>query len=186
MTKNTCEQITFDVSNFSLESVATMFSTYRAEQKKSEGSDQASAIELSSDASSLTPAPLGVRPTAESIAEAESTGWTAETYQLLLDRLDTIGREPYADLLEAAIETGGSLDRDSVYGVMGWDDGRQMKGFTRPFRTAMKYLISSGKLPETAAVPLDAEYDENIKGYQKAIGVVVAVDLLKALGTTAV
>ncbi|MDJ0357681.1 hypothetical protein [Paenarthrobacter sp. PH39-S1] len=176
--------ITLDVSNLAADAVAELLLMHRTLLTQF-GSSSAADQPLS-EVSALSPAPMRVRPTAESIAAAGSSGWTADAYRLLLDRLILNGRKEYAELLEAAVETGGSLDRDSVFGVMVWRDGRQMKGFTRPFATAMKYLVSAGNLPESADMPLDAKYDESIKGYQKAIGVVVAADLLNVLGVVAV
>lgn len=182
--KTAQQQVTFDLSGWPLESITELFLRHRELDREVFSGPQgdcmvASAHERGFD---LAPAPMSVRPTAMNVLSAPKTGWTMQAYEMLLDRLRFKGHTKYAELLEAAVEMKGSLDRESVYRVMGWEDSRQMKGFTRPYRSAVSYLIEEGLLPDEAVIPIDTEYDEEISGYQKSIGVVVAAEVLRQAG----
>jgi hypothetical protein len=58
--------------------------------------------------------------------------WVAEAVQELLRRLGAEG-QPQAEVIRTAAELGGTVERDAVYDICGYDDTLMLRGFTRPY-----------------------------------------------------
>ena len=57
--------------------------------------------------------------------------WTTEAVTELLRRLDQEG-QVQSDVIREAAALGGTVSREIVYGLCGYDDERMLRGFTRP------------------------------------------------------
>jgi hypothetical protein len=54
------------------------------------------------------------------------------------------------DVIKAAIENGGTVDRDATYALIKRSKDKRLTGFTKPIDNAMEELRKSGKLREDA------------------------------------
>lgn len=114
------------------------------------------------------------------LAEVESTGWTLDTYHEAIAAL--LGSHVVqAKVITEAIRNGGAIDRAQVYELGGYKSDRSLKGFTRPVNRLMVQLIESGKLPEDAEDLLAPVYDPAVKGFQRAKGFRVPLEVVKLL-----
>ena len=118
---------------------------------------------------------------APDLTEIESTGWSIELYDEamsgLLDR-----HFVQANAINEAIKAGtGYISRADVYALGRYPETRSLKGFTRPVNRIMVDLVESGKLPDDAEDLLLPVYDPDIKGYQRASGFRVPLELVKIL-----
>jgi len=82
-------------------------------------------------------------------------------------------------VIKRAIELGGSIARAEVYDLGGFESTRSLKGFTRPVNRATLSLRDSGELPEDAEELLDPIYDTSVRGYQRARGFRVPLEIVK-------
>ena len=110
------------------------------------------------DADIAEPAPDAVR------------GWTRELANILDGRLRTRGRSVQADVIAAAAQAGGYIDREQVYEIGGYGPERSLNGFTKPVTGVMRELNSEGLLPADAAHPMSPAYDPNNASFQRALG----------------
>lgn len=135
---------------------------------------------------------LGVRVAAETIEDASrisraaepapvaSDIWTYESVQELLDRLRALGAHVQASVIEEAASAGGWVARERVFEIGGYDESRQLKGFTRPIRGVVDALVEEGLLAETVGMPLWPTYP----GPGKADGFAVPDDAVESLSSS--
>lgn len=113
--------------------------------------------------------------------EVESTGWTLDAYQEAMAGL--LGKHfVQANVINEAIKAGtGYVSREDVYELGGYPPARSLKGFTRPVNRIVQNLVETGKLPEDAEDLLTPVYDPDIKGYQRALGFQVPLEVVKMM-----
>lgn len=114
----------------------------------------------------------------ESWRTAQSTGWTSDHVGILQARLATRGNEVQLAAFHAAINNGGNVSRDEVFRIGGYEPTRQLKNWTKPFRTIFAELVDELDLPESAELPMEATYTEG-KGFRQAYGFSVAAEIVK-------
>ena len=88
--------------------------------------------------------------------------WTAEAVAELLRRLDREG-QVQADVIREAAALGGTITREIVYGLCGYDDERMLRGFTRPAARITADLQESGLLPARVAPILKPLYPDGVR-----------------------
>lgn len=117
----------------------------------------------------------------ESTVDDESTGWTVDAYvEAIAALLRRHGVQ--AQVINDAIATGtGYVSREEVYVIGSYAPNRSLKGFTRPVNRVTQQLVDEGKLPEDAADLLVADYDPDVKGYQRAKGFQVPMEVVRLM-----
>lgn len=80
-----------------------------------------------------------------------------------------------------AARQGGVVARDEVYELGDYDPERSLKGFTRPVNRICQELRDSEVVPADAPDLLVPDYDEKIKGYQRARSFSVPADIIGLL-----
>lgn len=120
-------------------------------------------------------------PIASGLEDVDATGWTLEAYHEAMAGL--LGKYfVQANVINEAIKTGdGYINRETVYALGSYTPTRSLKGFTRPVNRIVENLVEAGKLPEDAEDLLAPVYDPNIKGYQRARGFQVPLEVVKIL-----
>lgn len=115
------------------------------------------------------------------LEEAESTGWTLDAYHEAMAGL--LGKHfVQANVINEAIKAGtGYMSREAVYELGGYPAERSLKGFTRPVNRIVQNLIEADKLPEDAEDLLSPVYDPAVKGYQRALGFQVPLEIVKIM-----
>lgn len=88
--------------------------------------------------------------------------WTAEAVEELLRRLDAEG-QVQADVIRTAAELGGTIDRDTVYDVCGYDDSRMLRGFTRPAARITADLQREGIVGDRVTPMLVPLYPDDVR-----------------------
>jgi len=88
--------------------------------------------------------------------------WTADAVEELLRRLDAEGRVQ-ADVIRTAAEQGGTIDRETVYGVCGYEDSRMLRGFSRPAARITADLQREGIVGDLVAPMLVALYPDDVR-----------------------
>lgn len=89
-------------------------------------------------------------------------GWSDEAVEKLMRRLDA-GHYVQAALIREAARRGGVISRATVYDVANFARNRTLRGLTRPPRRFTAALISNGDLPEDAAYPFLARYENGVR-----------------------
>jgi hypothetical protein len=126
---------------------------------------------------------LHIRISAEESADSEpTTAWNLDGTNVALARLRTEGWHAQATAIETACKQGGTITREEVYGVAGYEPERSLRGFTRPVRRVCQELRDQGLVPADAADLLSAVYDEGISGYQRAGAFCVPDEIVALLG----
>lgn len=100
---------------------------------------------------------------------ANSQPWTAKAVHLLLSRLQVEANVQYLVLRYAAAH-GGFISREKVYELGGYDEGRTLKGFTRPVKRVTQDLRDAGIVSKDAEDALIAEYADGSDSWTQAIG----------------
>jgi len=113
--------------------------------------------------------------------DIESTGWTLDAYEKVMAGL--LGKHfAQATSINEAIRRGtGYVAREEVYELAGYPETRSLRGFTRPVNRVMDEQVEAGVLPEDAAPLLESDYDPAVKGYQRAKGFRVPLEVVKLL-----
>lgn len=111
--------------------------------------------------------------------EIEVSGWTKELVEKVLELLAGSRANVQIKAVKFAIEHDGVVSRDDVYELGGYSESRSLKGFTRPTNRATQALRDSGDLPEDAEELLEPIYDMNIRGYQRAKGFRIPLEIVK-------
>jgi PIN like domain len=97
-----------------------------------------------------------VRDTVED--DVESALWTSDGVHALLGRLDAEGWK-HSAVIRVAAREGGSISRDDVYLVAGYDDNRMLRGFTRPTARITQDLQADGVVADGVEPALTPIYD---------------------------
>lgn len=84
--------------------------------------------------------------------------WSEGSLQALIDRLLETGPVQAQAILDAALNEG-FVSRETVYKLGGYDESRMLRGFTRPVKTATRYLQHSGVPTGNPEEILRAVYD---------------------------
>ncbi|GLZ00382.1 PIN-like domain-containing protein [Actinoplanes sp. NBRC 103695] len=93
-------------------------------------------------------------------APPEEVGrWTDKAVLMLLERLRGEGRRDLADVIVEAARRGGTIDRDHIYALGGYDEERMLRGITRPTARITADLQSEGELPDPVTPMLKALYN---------------------------
>jgi hypothetical protein len=112
---------------------------------------------LRSAALDVTVSPTSLEDAGRERGEIEAVGrWTAEGVTELLHRLDVEGL-PQAEIIREAAALGGTIMREAVYAICGYDDDRMLRGFTRPTARLTTDLQREGLVGDSvvpALVPL--------------------------------
>lgn len=116
--------------------------------------------------------------TSDAWRSAESTGWMLSHVRFLRDRLTARGNDVQLRAFDAAIDNGGRISRDEVFHLGGYEPSRQLKNWTKPYRTVYSELVNEHELPESAELPMEADYIEG-SGYRQAFGFSVAPEVVK-------
>jgi hypothetical protein len=115
-------------------------------------------------------------------ADAGVTGaWTREALGTVISRLTAEGRTAQAEAIRRAAHQGGVVSRDEVYQLGDYDAERSLKGFTRPVNRICQELRDAQVVPADAPDLLVPDYDEKIKGYQRARSFSVPADIIGLL-----
>ena len=88
--------------------------------------------------------------------------WTAEAATELLRRLDMEG-QVQSDVIREAAALGGTISRERVYGLCGYDDERMLRGFTRPAARITADLQREGLLAEPVTPILNPLYPDGVR-----------------------
>jgi hypothetical protein len=90
--------------------------------------------------------------------ELPSGGWDLAAVEALFSRLrdeDAV----HGDVIKYAALQGGFIERDKVYEIAGYDESRQLKGFTRPVSRITKLFREDGLIDDAALDLLTAVYN---------------------------
>jgi prophage DNA circulation protein len=92
----------------------------------------------------------------------EHPAWTETGVAALLEALETEGREQ-ADVIRAAAQAGGTIDRDAIYAISDYDDDRMLRGFTRPTARITRDLQTAGVVANGVDAALTPIYHGGVK-----------------------
>jgi hypothetical protein len=67
-----------------------------------------------------------------------------------------------ADIIRAAADQGGVIDREQVYQIAGYEEDRMLRGFTRPTARITRALQDQGLLPEGVESALTTIYEGGV------------------------
>jgi hypothetical protein len=95
--------------------------------------------------------------------EAEPVAWTAGAVEELLSRLEQEGRLDLVSVIGEAARLGGTISRDAVYRLCGYDDERMLRGFTRPTTRITADLEREGILPGPVTPMLISLYRDDAR-----------------------
>ncbi|HSS33263.1 MAG TPA: PIN-like domain-containing protein [Solirubrobacterales bacterium] len=104
-------------------------------------------------------------------------GWTADAVEELLVRLREEGAVQ-GTVIEQAAHDGGFVERETVYELAGYDEDRQLKGFTRPVNRIARDLREEGRIDEGAVDLLTSYYDPFSANPSEAAGFQIDPDVL--------
>jgi hypothetical protein len=98
----------------------------------------------------------------ERMAEGPSYGgWNAAALDALFQGLAAEGYGDRADVIRAAAAAGdGRIGAADVHELCGDEDGRGLRGFTRPVREVSGDLVDRGVIPDSAVRVLSTEYED--------------------------
>lgn len=95
----------------------------------------------------------------ERVAEGENGGWSISTIDQLLARLSEEGWSAQEQAIRMAALRDGFVEREIVYSLGGYDEGRSLRGFTRPVNRITREFRQYKIIPESAIDILATEYD---------------------------
>jgi len=91
-----------------------------------------------------------------------SVPWTEEGVLSVIDRLDALGYQQ-GEVIREALDNNGRVDRARIYELTGRDEGRVLRGFTRPVRTVVRALTKEGVEGLGSEDLLNAGYDSGVQ-----------------------
>jgi hypothetical protein len=94
--------------------------------------------------------------------ESQQSLWSAAGVAALLDRLETEGREQ-ADVIRVAAVRGGTINREDVYEICGYEDDRMLRGFTLPTARITRELQQDGIVADGVDPVLTTVYRGGVK-----------------------
>ncbi|HEX5114199.1 MAG TPA: PIN-like domain-containing protein [Pseudonocardiaceae bacterium] len=101
--------------------------------------------------------------------------WTSDGVLALLSRLDAEG-VPHGVIIRAAAREGGSVSRDDVYRLAGFEANRMLRGFTRPTARITQELQALGVVADGVEPALTPIYDG-----MKATAFVIPLEMVAIL-----
>lgn len=107
----------------------------------------------------------------------EHPAWTEAGVAALLEALEIEGREQ-ADIIRAAAQLGGTVDRDVIYAIGEYDDDRMLRGFTRPTARITRDLQAAGLVANGVNAALTPIY----RGGVKAVAFRIPSEMVSILG----
>ena len=110
--------------------------------------------------------------------EVEPSGWTQEAYLDVITKLLRKHHVQVAVIFEAIKNGTGYVSREQVYELGHYDESRSLKGFTRPVNRFTEEAQERGLLPNDAEDLLLPDYDPAIKGFQRARGFFVPMEVV--------
>lgn len=113
-------------------------------------------------------------------SSSNSAGWTADAARILMGELESYHPAQFA-AVRRAFQNGGSISRDEIYAVAGFDLSRSLRGFTRPIDRITRLLIDSEVLPYAVNSALTPFYDSALTGNNRAVRFDLAADFSSAL-----
>ncbi|MDQ0945976.1 hypothetical protein [Streptomyces sp. V1I1] len=99
------------------------------------------------------------------------TEWTEERAATLLRNLPARA----ARVIRAAVDGDGYVAAEELR-----EEGKAMRGHTGPITQALKRGVRNGWWPEGMPRPIEAEYNADVAGYQRAVGFRMTEELLLA------
>jgi hypothetical protein len=94
--------------------------------------------------------------------ESQRSLWSPAGVAALLERLETEGREQ-ADVIRVAAVHGGTINREEVYAICGYEDDRMLRGFTLPTARITRDLQQDGIVTEGVDPVLTTIYRGGVK-----------------------
>jgi len=88
--------------------------------------------------------------------------WSAAGVAVLLERLESEGREQ-AEVIRVAALRGGTINREDVYEICGYENDRMLRGFTLPTARITRDLQQDGIVAEGADPVLTTVYRGGVK-----------------------
>lgn len=88
--------------------------------------------------------------------------WSEAGVSVLLERLETEGWSQ-ADVIRVAASRGGTIDREEVYEICGYDDDRMLRGFTSPTVRITRDLQRDGVVADDVEPVLTTIYRGGVK-----------------------
>jgi hypothetical protein len=94
--------------------------------------------------------------------EQRRSQWSASGVAALLERLETEGRDQ-AEVIRFAALHGGTIKREDVYEICGFEDDRMLRGFTLPTARITRDLQQEGVVAEDVEPVLTTVYRGGVK-----------------------
>lgn len=113
------------------------------------------------------------------VEAVQVTGWTKGLVEKALELLAGSRAKVQIQVVKFAIKHGGAVSREDVYTLGAYGESRSLKGFTRPTNRATQALRDSGDLPEDAEDLLEPIYDMSVRGYQRAKGFRIPLEIVQ-------
>ena len=111
--------------------------------------------------------------------------WPEAGVAALLERLQTEGRDQ-AEVIRVAALHGGTIDREEVYEICGYEDDRMLRGFTLPTSRITRDLQQEGIVAEGVEPVLTTIYRGGVKAAAFRIPAEMAAILTKDQASEAV
>lgn len=119
---------------------------------------------------------LGVKISPDSVEDIkrvrdetrEIVPWTLEALQAVLEELDYHGLAQ-ADVIREAAESGGKILRERVYELDGREEGKMLRGFTRPVTRITAELQENDLVPYGVESLLTAVYESGVEASHFAV-----------------
>lgn len=96
-------------------------------------------------------------------------GWDLPSIEALFNRLRAEGAVQ-GDVIKYAALQGGFIERDKVYEIAGYDESRQLRGFTRPVTRITKAFREDGRIYDDAVDLFAAVYNPLSSNPSAAVG----------------
>ncbi|MBK8470284.1 MAG: hypothetical protein IPL45_11030 [Actinomycetales bacterium] len=113
------------------------------------------------------------------LTTAKDANWSVEAVEELLSRLWSEDAVQHAVILTAA-QNGGSISRDELYKVCGFEPDRMLRGFTRPTARITADLVEEGYIAEDVMAMLTPHYYKGVLAQEFTIPSEVAEILGRA------
>lgn len=102
---------------------------------------------------------VGISEDAQRSSEP-TVGWAVESYAALLELLHEWGNDGQKEVIVAAAREGGSISREAIGNVLGWDGKKgYLTRFRMPADRAKRELVQDNVVEENAPDPLWAVYN---------------------------
>jgi hypothetical protein len=95
--------------------------------------------------------------------ESQRPAWSSAGVTALLERLEAEGWADQAEVIRAAAAAGGTISRDAVYEICGYEDSRMLRGFTLPTTRITRDLQQRGIVADGVEPVLNTIYHGGTK-----------------------